>query len=230
MACGPCSPDPGSQASDDPETAPLELMSDFRPQDTAVDAPAPPTGAGESADPPSCPEPVELPQTRYDLRILQSIRRIMRSAGLYSHKLAAMHGVTVPQLVCLMKIEETAPVTIKTLSKEVFLSPSTLVGIVDRLESKTLVERRRSTEDRRQVLLSATENGRELIARSPSPLHESLSDSVTRLSEGERADLAGALERIVDLMEIGELDASPILEPETLLESQEDDLAEIPSA
>lgn len=182
----------------------------------------------EAPESPPGPEPVEFPHTRYDLRILQAIRRIIRSAGLYSHKLAALHGVTVPQLVCLMKVAEKAPITIKALSKEVFLSPSTLVGIVDRLESKDLVERRRSTEDRRQVLLSVTERGLELIARSPSPLHESLSQSVSRLNEEERANLAGSLERIVDLMEIGDIDASPILETETLLESQEEELVEFP--
>lgn len=204
-------------------------MNDFNPSETFI-APGPPdTGAGESAEASDGLEPIEFPSSRYDLRILQSIRRIIRSAGLYSHKLAALHGVTVPQLVCLMKVSETAPVTIKILSKEVFLSPSTLVGIVDRLESKGLVERRRSTEDRRQVFLSATEKGVELIARSPSPLHESLSDSVSRLTEPDRANLAASLERIVDLMEIGGIDASPILETETLLERQEEDLAECPT-
>jgi hypothetical protein len=51
---------------------------------------------------------------------------------------------------------------------------------------------------------------------------------VSRLSESDRAGLAGALEKIVDLMEIGEIDASPILETEPLLESQETDLAGFP--
>jgi len=204
-------------------------MNEFSPSEVSTVSPSSVTEAGEPVEPSACTAELELPQTRYDLRILQSIRRIIRSAGLYSHKLAALHGVTVPQLVCLMKVAEMAPITIKALSKEVFLSPSTLVGIVDRLESKGLVERQRSTEDRRQVLLSVTEKGLELIARSPSPLHESLSDSVSRLTEHDRAGLAASLERIVDLMEIGGIDASPILETETLLESQEEELAQYPT-
>lgn len=204
-------------------------MNKFSPAEISV-APQPiASEPREAADPESPLESIRLPHSRYDLRILQAIRRIIRSAGLYSHKLAALHGVTVPQLVCLMKISELAPVTIKTLSKEVFLSPSTLVGIVDRLESKGLAERRRSTEDRRQVFLSATAEGAEVIARSPSPLNESLSNSVSRLSEGDRVTLATSLERIVDLMEIGGIDASPILETETLLESQEAELERIPT-
>jgi DNA-binding MarR family transcriptional regulator len=172
--------------------------------------------------------PIELPQERYDLRILQSIRRIIRSAGLYSHKLAAHHGVTVPQLVCLLKIGEKAPITIKGLSRELYLSPSTLVGVVDRLEMKGLVERRRSKEDRRQVLIALTTAGQELILRTPSPLQDSLARSVTRLPESERIALASALDKIVDLMEIGDIDASPILETEPLLDGQEDELLRYP--
>lgn len=167
------------------------------------------------------PEPIRVPSERYDLRILQAIRRIIRSAGLYSHKLAALHGVTVPQLVCLMKIGEKGPITIKALSGEVYLSSSTLVGVVDRLELKGLVLRRRSTEDRRQVLIETTAAGRELITRTPSPLQDSLARSVARLPEAERVALAGALEKIVNFMEIGDIDASPILETEPLLDGQE---------
>lgn len=166
-------------------------------------------------------DPIRVPKERYDLRILQSIRRIIRSAGLYSHKLAALHGVTVPQLVCLMKIGERGAITIKGLSGEVYLSSSTLVGVVDRLELKGLVVRRRSTEDRRQVLIEPTAAGLELIGRTPSPLQDSLARSVTRLPEAERAALAGALDKIVSFMEIGDIDASPILETETLLDGQE---------
>lgn len=195
-------------------------------EDSTITSPADEFTSGETPVSRSDHETLVLPEERYDLRILRSIRRIIRSAGLYSHKLAALHGVTVPQLVCLMKIGELPPVTIKTLSAEVYLSPSTLVGIVDRLESKGLLERRRSTEDRRQVFLHLTGAGRELIARSPSPLQESLARSVSRLSESDRAGLASALEKIVDLMEIGDIDASPILETETQLESQEHELQE----
>jgi DNA-binding MarR family transcriptional regulator len=172
----------------------------------------------------------ELPAGRHDLRILQSIRRIIRSAGLYSHRLAAVHGVTVPQLLCLMKVHERGPLTIKAMSGEVFLSPSTLVGIVDRLEAKGLVERRRSTVDRRQVQISCTEAGRGLIALSPSPLQESLAESVKRLPEAEAAALAHSIERIVELMEIQSIDAAPILETEPLLDAQESSPLRFPSS
>ncbi len=81
----------------------------------------------------------------YERRILTAIRRIIRSVDIYSHKLGLSSGVTVPQLSCLLRIVEGAPLTLKDLAVAVDLSPSTLVGIVDRLEQKGLVRRARST-------------------------------------------------------------------------------------
>jgi DNA-binding MarR family transcriptional regulator len=135
----------------------------------------------------------------------------MRSVDLYSHKLAIESGVTVPQLSCLLRVVQVGPLTLKRLAQEVDLSASTLVGIVDRLERKGLVVRERSTVDRRQVLISATEEGVILASASPSPLQDRLSAALDAISEQERLAIADSLERIVDLMQIGQVDAAPIL-------------------
>lgn len=153
----------------------------------------------------------------YDQRILRAIRRIIRSVDLYSRKLGLDCGVTVPQLSCLLRIADAGPLTLKQLSVEVELSPSTLVGIVDRLEQKGLVRRDRSTKDRRQVLISATEEGAIVAKQSPSPLQDRLVAALEDLPEIERAAITLSLERIVDLMEIGQVDAAPILDTGVVL-------------
>lgn len=148
----------------------------------------------------------------YDRRILTAIRRIIRSVDIYSHKLELTCGVTVPQLSCLLRIVEEGPLTLKDLSSAVDLSPSTLVGIVDRLEQKGLVQRARSTEDRRQVSITATEEGIILAGESPSPLQDKLATALVDLPELERAAITLSMERIVELMEIRQVDAAPILD------------------
>ncbi len=148
----------------------------------------------------------------YDRRILTAIRRIIRSIDMYSHKLGLSCGVTVPQLSCLLRIVEEGPLTLKDLAAAVDLSPSTLVGIVDRLEHKGLVRRARSTEDRRQVLITATEEGVILANESPSPLQDRLAAALEDLPELERAAITLSIERIVELMEIRQVDAAPILD------------------
>lgn len=185
-----------------------------------------PLPATPHLDDPSLPP--QLPPERHDLRVLRSIRRIIRAAELYSSKLSGLYGVTVPQLVCLIKVGEKGPLTITDLSREVFLSSSTLVGIIDRLEARGFVERKRSTQDRRQVLVYPTMAGQDLVLRSPSPLQESLARSIERLPETERSLLAESLEKIVDLMEIEAVDASPIVESEPALESGDPNLLRFP--
>lgn len=163
----------------------------------------------------------------YPERILRAIRRIIRSVDIYSHKLALECGVTVPQLSCLLRVVEAGPMPLKTLADEVDLSPSTLVGIVDRLEKKGLVKRERSTVDRRQVLISATEEGAILASASPSLLQDRLASALDSLPELERAAIALSLERIVDLMEIRQVEAAPILDTGVSLQADVGDQSQL---
>lgn len=150
--------------------------------------------------------------TRYDLRILRSMRRIIRSVDLYSKQLASASGITAPQLICLLAVVDHGQLTATAISREIHLSPSTVVGILDRLEEKGLVRRDRDREDRRVVTVTATDAGRRLASEAPSPLQKTLADSLNVLPELEQATIALSLERIVALMEVQHLDSSPILE------------------
>jgi DNA-binding MarR family transcriptional regulator len=107
---------------------------------------------------------------------------------------------------------ERGSITSTELAGIVHLSPSTIVGIVDRLEGKGLLSRERDRKDRRRILLTASEAGCELARQAPSPLQDTFSTAFSELPAGEQAELARAVERIVDLMEVRHLDAAPILE------------------
>ena len=157
------------------------------------------------------PADPEIPRTRYDLRILRSLRGIIRSVDLYSRELAATNQITAPQLVCLLHAADHGPVTATGIGRTVHLSASTVVGILDRLEEKGLIERHRSLEDRRQVQVRATAAGVELARRAPSPLQQTLAKALNALPELEQATIALALERVVTLMEAPPLDYAPIL-------------------
>ena len=149
---------------------------------------------------------------RYDLRVLRSIRRIIRCVDMYSKQLESQSHITAPQLVCLLAVVNGGPMTATALAKEVHLSPSTVVGILDRLEEKGLVARSRGVEDRRIVRVSATYRGVALANQAPSPLQERLAQGLNRLPELEQAAIALALERVVELMEAQHIDSAPILE------------------
>ncbi len=137
----------------------------------------------------------------YDLRVLRALRRITRSIALHSRQLAACSNITAPQLVCLRAIVENGPLTATAISREVHVSASTVVGILDRLEDKGLIKRERGIEDRRIVFITATEAGAALAQATPSPLQKKLADALNALPELEQATITLSLERIVELME-----------------------------
>lgn len=151
-------------------------------------------------------------RNRFDLHILRSLRRIIRAVDLYSGKLKSRHKITGPQLICLLAIVENGPLTATSLARLVHLSSSTVVGILDRLEKKELIRRTRDEKDRRQVNVAATESGVRLANHAPSPLQDGLARALSKLSELEQATIALSLRRIVDLMEVDDFDAAPILE------------------
>lgn len=155
-------------------------------------------------------EPVSL--KRFDLRVVQALRRIIRAVDLHSRKLSARHQITGPQLVCLLSIGESAPITLSELARTIHLSPSTVLGIVDRLEVKGLARRERDLKDRRLVRISLTGPGRDLVANAPSPLQDTLAHAMSQLPAEQQATIARSLERIVELMEVRDIDAAPILE------------------
>ena len=138
---------------------------------------------------------------QYDLRILRALRRITRSIALHSRQLAACSNITAPQLICLRAVIDRGPLTATAISREVHVSPSTVVGILDRLEDKGLIRRERGREDRRIVFITATEAGVELARETPSPLQKKLADALNALPELEQATITLALERVVTLME-----------------------------
>ncbi len=154
----------------------------------------------------------EIHTDRQDLKILQSIRRIIRSVDLDSKRLVTQYNITSPQLVTLYTIQEENNISLAELSKRVYLSPSTLVGIIDRLVQKEWVQREREGKDRRKVLISLTKKGKTFLKKAPSPLQATLQNSLKDLSELEQSAIALSLKRVVDLMEAEQIDAAPILQ------------------
>ena len=70
-----------------------------------------------------------------------------------------------------------------------------------------------------RVMISATESGAILAAASPSPLQDRLAESLELLPELQRAAIALSLERIVDLMQIRQVEAAPILDTDISLQA-----------
>ncbi|MFJ6902436.1 MarR family winged helix-turn-helix transcriptional regulator [Streptomyces hokutonensis] len=110
---------------------------------------------------------------------------------------AGDHSLTGAQarLLSLLSLE---PLPMRKLAQKLKCEPSNVTGIVDRLETRGLVERRPDPADRRVKLAAATDEGRQ-VARS---LRESLRfarEPLAGLSDDERLALRGLLRRMLEI-------------------------------
>src|SRR5690606_41570190 len=61
------------------------------------------------------------------------------------------------------------------------LSQATVTTIVDRLEARALIARRKASDDKRRVYASLTAEGDRVLANAPTALHTQLIDKFQRL-------------------------------------------------
>lgn len=90
---------------------------------------------------------------------IRAIRLIKQVMGSVKHNMGKQFedmNITGPQGMLVGTLIHYGEMKISDLSEKLGLSNSTVSGIVDRLESQGLVERTRSTEDRRVVYVDVT--------------------------------------------------------------------------
>jgi DNA-binding MarR family transcriptional regulator len=78
-----------------------------------------------------------------------------------------------------------------------FAHPSTVSGIVDRLEDRKAVRRLVDPEDRRGVRLSLTRHGRRLLRDGPPPVQAGLRDALESLPALHLRQLRRSLDLVV---------------------------------
>ena len=108
---------------------------------------------------------------------------------------ASVPELSPGRLGVLLLIEANPGVTQGRLARAVALERSTMVGVLDTLEARGLIERRRGT-DRRTNGLWLTRAGRTLLARLKRRIQVHEDRVAARLSAAERRDLLTLLEKL----------------------------------
>jgi MarR family transcriptional regulator, organic hydroperoxide resistance regulator len=98
-------------------------------------------------------------------RIVEAIIYLYTESRRLTKDQAARHGLTGPQLSVAKILEDIGDLSLSELSERINAQNSTVTGIVDRMEREGLVERKRSSDDRRVVHIRLTKKGHDL-ARS----------------------------------------------------------------
>jgi DNA-binding MarR family transcriptional regulator len=122
--------------------------------------------------------------------------------------------LTRAQLKSLFFISNQGSTNSKELAAALGVTPTNTTGIVDRLVKQGLVSRTEDTRDRRMLLLRATDEGEELLAKLRERRRGYMSEILARMSADELATLAQGLASLVKAMEHDEAEnkeaASPL--------------------
>jgi DNA-binding MarR family transcriptional regulator len=133
--------------------------------------------------------------------IMRSLRRIFKSIQDYSQEVLNKFGVTGPQLWALKIISENEKLSLGELSKRMYLHPSTITGVVDRLEKKGYVLRDRGQEDRRVIKVQLTPEGKGLVRKAPNPVQGKMIYGLRRLRKEKLNLIYDSIQELVEIME-----------------------------
>ncbi len=152
--------------------------------------------------------------------ILIKIRKIVRSIDIESKKIQKEHGVSIPQVLCLNYLHSSPnyQATQGDIRRFLNLNPSTVSGIIDRLEKKGYLARLPKLGDKRVVNIILTSAGDKLLDTIPSLLHVQLSEKLQSLSNEEFQKVEDGLNALVRILEIEKIEASPMITMEEGLE------------
>jgi len=122
-----------------------------------------------------------------------------------SKRMAVELGVTGPQRLVIRLLGRNRVMTAGELARAMHVHPSTLTGVLRRLERSRLVTRDTDADDRRQTRLALTPHGRRLDARLGGTIEaaivRTLGRVTTKEAEGARqllSALTAALHRTAD--------------------------------
>lgn len=158
--------------------------------------------------------------------IVGSIRKLVRAVYLDSQKMSRQFGLTGPQSVVMRLLLNNGSMSSAELSRLMYVTPSNMTGIIDRLEKKGLVERVRKEKDRRIALIVLTENGKEMSSNVPDPIEKKLIKQLTDLENEHVQILAMAMNQILNLIDTKDIEETPLVLSPTIMPPVQEELQE----
>ncbi|KQF12885.1 MarR family winged helix-turn-helix transcriptional regulator [Acinetobacter baumannii] len=109
-------------------------------------------------------------------------------------KLLTPLGITYPQYLVMLVLWEKDEITVSEIGSKLFLESSTLTPILKKLEALQLLNRTRSKEDERQVIITLSEKGKKLKEQAVNiPTH------ILEASSCDTATLLGLKDQLTQL-------------------------------
>lgn len=148
--------------------------------------------------------------------IVESIRKLVHAVAIDSREMRSQYGITGRQCNILRSLFINGPTSSVDLSRRLYVTPSNITGIIDRLEKKGFVSRVKKEGDRRVSLITLTESGNELSRSIPDSIENKMISELADLDTEHVKFLAMAMKQILNTIYnkaiAGPLSIDPIIE------------------
>jgi MarR family transcriptional regulator, organic hydroperoxide resistance regulator len=125
--------------------------------------------------------------------VIRQLRVVYRALQNHSRSIEKTCGVSAAQLWALWELHRAPGLRVGDLSQRLLIHPSTASNMLDKLEGKHLVERRRTGMDQRVVSLFLTDRGETLLQAAPAPAQGDLNRALQALPAHQLSALESGL-------------------------------------
>jgi DNA-binding MarR family transcriptional regulator len=132
-----------------------------------------------------------------DQRLLPLLEHLARVGRRAAETTMSPGGLRPRHLIALKLLSEDGPASQQGLTEALRLDPSNVVGLLNELEERELITRRRDPADRRRHIVEMSPRGEEELCRAYTRIRLVEDDLLSALSAEEKATLYHLLVRAV---------------------------------
>lgn len=131
----------------------------------------------------------------------QVVQKLVRVFQLFERDQIKVHGFTTSQCYALLEIYKSGNLTMNEISEKMNLNTSTMTRILDNLVRDRFVQRNRDESDRRIVIISLTERGREMAMRLGNTVNDYYKRIIANIPEGQLENILNSVNVLLDAFE-----------------------------
>jgi len=158
----------------------------------------PASGPAGRAGSPAVGGPGSDPATRLGYLLKHAWLRLGELTG----AALAPHGVTGRELAVLLTLAGSEPASQQQAASKLGVDRTTMVALIDALESKGLVARRPHAEDRRRNVVELTASGRDTLASATAAAGSAEREFLAPLAPADIQQLKAALRALVTVGQV----------------------------
>lgn len=141
-----------------------------------------------------------LGNQKIDFESLAAVSNIFRAANAVRNHLERSvllpHNLTWTAFVVLWVVWIWEPIETKEVASEAGIAKATVTGVLNTLEGRGLVTRARGVDDKRQMYVSLTAEGRKMMKKLFPEFNAEESNVVSALSSAQKSSLAKLLRTV----------------------------------